>query len=247
MLVMMVMAVVMIVAVAVVMIVAVAVVMIVVVAVVVIVIVVMIYVGFHHIAFYRRDLVESFGSLFLCAAYLAIVELVDDACHDGLGGRSPLPKASVRTLLLLLMLVIVVVLMVVAVVTLVVMVVVISVVVVMVVVISVVVVMVMVVALSTIEVAVKVIHIVVVRFMGLVQHHVEVARVDGCHLLASDGDFEPFHMQTIQGTPQPRLICSQIEQCAHNHVATDAARAFQIQCLAHVSLPLAPITRPHDR
>lgn len=231
MLVMMVVAMVVIVSMVVMMVVAMAMVM----AMVVVVMVIVFYIRFCCITFCLSDLIDSFDSLRLGPARLTIVKLVYDARYDSLG-RCPSAETPVRTLLLMVVLVVGVIIVMMVLMGMVIIVVVMMVMMPMVMVMVVIMMMVMT-FFFTIEIAIEVIHIVIVGLVRLIQHYVEVTRIDGRHLFAGDSNLESFHIQAVQSASQACLVRSEIEQRTHDHIAADTTRAFQIQCLAHVSPP----------
>ncbi len=94
-------------------------------------------------------------------------------------------------------------------------------------------------ALLTIQVPVQVRHVVIVSIVRLVEHHVEIAGVEGARRLARYLDLKAVHVQRIQRAAQAVLVGAQIQQRTHHHVGRNARGAFQIQRVTHALLSLS--------
>ena len=73
----------------------------------------------------------------------------------------------------------------------------------------------------------------IVILVCLIEHDVEIAAIDTRLLHAAHAYLVALKRQARQRIAQTRLARPQIEQSGGKHIAADAARAIQIQHVAH--------------
>ena len=74
----------------------------------------------------------------------------------------------------------------------------------------------------------EIVHIMIVILMNFIQIHCKVASINAGQALPADFRGKAFCRYGVERFFQYLLICSQIQQRRHCHIAADAGEAFQI-------------------
>ena len=90
-----------------------------------------------------------------------------------------------------------------------------------------------------VEVPVEVVHVVVVVLVGVVEHDVKVAGVDGAAGPATDAHLKATEAEAGERIAHALLARAEVEQRTDDHVSRDAAVTPQKESPAHVSPVLA--------